>query len=111
MLDICNNVSNNLLQEIKSSDEFIDLLNNMNEINFNYKIKFKLSDLQKNKNFIKLNDTDKNRLLNNFNKLNKSNNILFFCNNCNYIEPMENGKILFTSSKINNNINLPNEKK
>ena len=62
MLDICNNVSNNLLQEIKSSDEFIDLLSNINEINFNYKIKFKLSDLQKNKNFIKLNDSDKKKL-------------------------------------------------
>ena len=111
MLDICNNVSSNLLIEIKSSEEFIDLLNNINELNFNYKIKFKLSDLQKNKNFNKLNDSDKNRILSNFNKLSKSNNILFFCNNCNYIEPMENGKILFTSSYINNKINLANEKK
>lgn len=112
MLDITNNVSSNLLKEIKSADEFIDLSKNMNEIDFNFKIKFKLIDLQKNKNFISLNNTDKNRILDNFNKLNKSNNVMFFCNNCNYIEPMENGKILFSSSYNNKNINinLPNEK-
>ena len=110
MLDISNKVANNILKDINSADEFIDLLNNINEIDYNYKIKFKLNDLQKNKNFNKLNNDNKNRILNNFNKINKSNNVLFFCNNCNYVEPVENGKILFSSSYINKkNINIPND--
>lgn len=111
MLDICNKISNNLLNEINSSDEFIELIKNVNDIDYNYKLKFKLNDLQKNKTFIKLDANNKNKILTYFNKINKTNNILFFCNNCNYIEPIENGKILFTSSNINKkNINLPNDK-
>ena len=110
ILDICNKVSSNILQEINAVEEFIEIVDNDNDLDYNYKIKFKLNDLEKNKSFLKLNDIKKKNVLNNFNKINNTNSIYFFCNNCNYIEPMENGKILFTSSNINiNNIHLPND--
>ena len=110
ILDISNKISNNILQDINTVEEFIDFFENDIELEHNYKTKFKLSDLEKNKNFLKLNDKNKKNILNNFKKINNMNNIYFFCNNCNYIEPIENGKILFTSSNNNiNNINLPND--
>lgn len=111
MLDINNKISNNIIQEINSVEEFIELFNNINDLDFNYKFKFKLADLQKNKKFLKLNSENKNNLINNFNKIYNTNNIYFFCNNCNYIEPIENGKVLFTSSNLNNNnkFDLPND--
>lgn len=110
ILDICNKISNNMIKEINTVEEFIELIDNNDEIDYNYKTKFKLNDLEKNKIFLKLNDKNKKYILNNFNKINNTNNIYFFCNNCNYIEPMENGTILFTSSNNNyNNIHLPHD--
>ena len=108
MLDICNKISNNIISEINSVEEFIELFNNINDLDFNYKFKFKLNDLEKNKNFLKLDQKNKDNLIKNYKKIYNTNNVYFFCNNCNYIEPIENGKILFTSN-VNNTINIPND--
>lgn len=105
MLDICNNISNNLLQDINTVEDFLDLFDEVNNIDYNYKIKFKLNDLEKNNKFLKLDNKIKKNILSNFEKITQTKNIYFFCNNCNYIEPVKNGEILFTSSSNNYNYN------
>ena len=110
ILDISNKISSNILQEINTVEELIELVDNDSDLDYNYKIKFKLNDLEKNKSFLKLNEKNKVNVLNNFNKIDNKNSFYFFCNNCNYIEPIKNGKILFSSSNNNsNNIHLPND--
>ena len=107
-LEISNKIPNT--QEINTVDEFLELFNNVNNLDFNYKFKFKLTELDKNKNFNKLDDKNKKKILDHFNKINKISNVFFVCDKCNYNEPIQNGTILLKSSynKINN-INLPKD--
>jgi hypothetical protein len=97
-LDISKNIKNPNINEIKTPDDFIDLILDEDYDGIT-KLKFSKNDLEKNKNFKKL-DKDKQSLV--LNKctefcLDKTIDAFFICNNCNYHIKLISGTKIFTA--------------
>jgi len=97
-LDISKTIINPNINEIKTPEEFIELILNGNNDGL-IKLKFNKSDLLKNKNYKKLDKEEQDLLGIRCDELciDKTTDAYFICNNCNYHNRLVSGTKIFTT--------------
>ena len=97
-LDISKTIKNPNINEIKTPDNFIDLMLG-DGVDGIAKLKFSKSDLQKNKQFKKLDKEQQELILNKCTEMcsDKTTDAFFICNNCNYHNKLMSGTKIFTA--------------
>jgi hypothetical protein len=98
-LDISKTIINPNINEIISTDDFINLVLESGFVGIT-KLKFSKPELLKNKNFKKLSSDQQQNILNKYSEFStdKTNDAFFICNNCNYHNKLAPGTKIFTAN-------------
>jgi len=104
-LDISKTIINPNINEIISTDDFINLVLESGFVGIT-KLKFSKPELLKNKNFKKLSSDQQQNILNKYSEFStdKTNDAFFICNNCNYHTKITSGTKIFETSFKENKI-------